>query len=98
MPLALLDPADQDVPIALRPREVVVGELPPLLLGLALELVPVALDLVPVDAPSSVPDSWLVRKRAVQGFDPRAPGLGGGQGKARARTSRRDPLPAGSRR
>src|SRR5512147_912116 len=46
--IPLLKDADELVPPPGRLVEVVVGQLPPLLLHLALELLPVALDLIPV--------------------------------------------------
>src|SRR5690606_14897333 len=47
-PVTLLHLADQLVAVAFQGRHVVVGQLAPLLLDLALELVPVAADGVPV--------------------------------------------------
>src|SRR5215470_3269207 len=46
--VALLQPAGQLRPLALDHVEIVVGELAPLLLNLALELFPIAFDTVPI--------------------------------------------------
>src|SRR5687768_7260688 len=72
--VALLNPADQDVAIAFGASEIVVGELPPLLLGVALELLPFTLNLIPVHVAS--PKTALCNRaksiafRTVLGRDP----------------------------
>src|SRR5882757_6787865 len=75
--VALLQPAGELLALALDHIEVVVGELAPLLLSLALELFPVAFDTIPIHRFTPCAGMSLISektRRAKSGSDTRGEG------------------------